>query len=126
MNTQHYTAFPDIMALQALDLAHSEAICPEEIHDLFVARAEVYAELQQPRMAFLDHLQAAKVCKHEQTLRQMQVHQLVPQGAVTVALFSKILLLMLSKPLYETLLVYMLPACSLMLIQLLGFKAITA
>ena len=54
------------MAPQAIALAYAESISPEEIHDLFMDRADVYAATQQPMMAFVDRLDAAKVHMHEQ------------------------------------------------------------
>lgn len=54
------------MAPQAINLAYAENISPEQIHNLFMDRADVYAATQQPMMAFVDHLNAAKVHMHEQ------------------------------------------------------------
>ena len=51
--------------LQAINLAHASLISPEDLHDIFMQRAAVYDNLQQPMMAFQDHLEAAKVCMHK-------------------------------------------------------------
>ena len=53
-----------MLDLQALKLAHACLASPRQIHDIFMARAAVYARKWHSAKAFQDHLEAAKVCAH--------------------------------------------------------------